>query len=176
MGQRADQEFDEFATAAWPRLRRSAYLLTGDHHLAEDLAQTALVRTYAHWRRVRRADALAYARKVLVNANIDRLRRRRLTEFGGPGADGLIDARPAAGAGPEVTDQRDEIVRLLADLTERERRVVVLRHYFDLSEAEVADELGVARGTVKSTLSRALGKLRIAAGSGDRTYEEVVGQ
>ena len=74
-----EQEFDEFAAAAWPRLRRSAYLLTGDHHLAEDLAQTALARTYASWRRVRRSDALAYARKVLVNANIDRLRRRRLS-------------------------------------------------------------------------------------------------
>ena len=71
-----EDEFDEFAAAAWPRLRRSAFLLTGDHHLAEDLAQTALARTYASWRRVRRADALAYARKVLVNANIDRLRRR----------------------------------------------------------------------------------------------------
>ena len=71
--------FDEFATAAWPRLRRSAYLLTGDHHLAEDLAQTALVRTYAHWRRVRRADALAYTRRVLVNLNIDRIRRRHGT-------------------------------------------------------------------------------------------------
>ena len=72
--------------------------------------------------------------------------------------------------------QRDEAVRLLQTLTDRERRIVVLRHYFDLSEAEVAHELGVARGTVKSTLSRALAKLRVASGTGDRTYEEVVGQ
>ena len=158
-----EQEFDEFAAAAWPRLRRSAYLLTGDHHLAEDLAQTALARTYASWRRVRRADALAYARKILVNANIDRMRRRRLTEFGGPGADGLIDGRPAVGAGPEIADERDEIVRLLADLTDRERRVVLLRHYFDMSEAEVARELRVAPGTVKSALSRALRKLRVSS-------------
>jgi RNA polymerase sigma-70 factor (sigma-E family) len=158
-----DQEFDEFAAAAWPRLRRSAYLLTSDYHLAEDLAQTALARTYASWRRVRRADALAYARKVLVNANIDRLRRRRLSEFGGPGADDLIAGRTTGEAGPEITDERDEIVRLLADLTERERRVVVLRHYFDLSEAEVARELRVAPGTVKSALSRALRKLRVTA-------------
>jgi RNA polymerase sigma-70 factor (sigma-E family) len=157
----ADDDFDEFAAAAWPRLRRSAYLLTGDHHLAEDLTQTALARTYATWRRVRRADALAYARKVLVNANIDRLRRRRLAEVGGPWADGLIGGRAVRDAGPAIADERDEIVRLLADLTDRERRVVVLRHYFDMSEAEVARELRIAPGTVKSALSRALRKLRV---------------
>lgn len=167
----ADQGFDEFALAAWPRLRRSAYLLTGDHHLAEDLAQTALTRTYASWRRVRRADALAYARKVLVNANVDRLRRRRFAEIGGPGADGMVAARASTGAGPEVVGDRDEIVRLLAELTERERRVVVLRHYFDLSEAQVASELGIAPGTVKSALSRALGKLRVAAAVDETDFE-----
>jgi RNA polymerase sigma-70 factor (sigma-E family) len=166
-----DDGFDEFATAAWPRLRRSAYLLTGDHHLAEDLTQTALVRTYAHWRRVRRNDALAYARRVLVNLNIDRIRRRHGTVEVG---DGLLETLPSRPDGR--VDERDEAVRLLHGLTDRERRVVVLRHYFDLSEAEVAEELGVARGTVKSTLSRALVKLRVAAVDGDRTYEEVVGQ
>jgi RNA polymerase sigma-70 factor (sigma-E family) len=151
-------DFDEFAAAAWPRLRRSAYLLTGDHHLAEDLAQTALVRTYAHWRRVRRADALAYARRVLVNLNIDRIRRRRGTvEVGDEALAGLSDR------GDDRSDERDELVRLLLTLTERERRVVVLRHYFDLSEREVAAELGIAPGTVKSALSRGLAKLRVAA-------------
>jgi RNA polymerase sigma factor (sigma-70 family) len=100
---------------------------------------------------------------VLVNANIDRLRRRRLSEFGGPGADGLIAGRATGEVGPEIAVERDEIVRLLADLTERERRVVVLRHYFDLSEAEVARELRIAPGTVKSALSRALRKLRVTA-------------
>lgn len=167
----AEQEFDEFAVAAWPRLRRSAYLLTGDHHLAEDLAQTALARTYASWRRVRRADALAYARKVLVNANIDRLRRRRATELGGAAADVALATRAESGRGSaEIATDRDEIVRLLAGLTERERRVVVLRHYFDLSEAEVAGELGIAPGTVKSALSRALRKLRVAAADDETTF------
>lgn len=166
----AEHDFDDFAVAAWPRLRRSAYLLTGDHHLAEDLAQTALARTYASWRRVRRDDALAYARKVLVNANIDRIRRRRLREFGGPGADGLLAAWPASGHGPEIASDRDEVVRLLAGLTDRERRVVVLRHYFDLSEAEVARELGIAPGTVKSALSRALRKLRVTAALDETTF------
>lgn len=160
MGPRPDtSDFDAFALTAWPRLRWSAYLLCGDHQLAEDLAQTALVRTYAAWRRVRREDALAYSRRVLVNLNTDRLRRRRLREV-------TLDA---AGAGPRETDrtatsdERDEVVRLLATLTERERRVVVLRHYFDLPEAEVAHELRIAPGTVKSTLHRALAKLRVTA-------------
>ena len=163
--------FDEFASAAWPRLRRSAYLLTGDHHLAEDLAQTALVRTYSHWRRVRRADALAYARRVLVNLNIDRIRRRHGTvDVGGA----LLETVPSRS--DARVDERDEAVRLLQTLGRRERQVVVLRHYFDLSEAEVAHELGVARGTVKSTLSRALAKLRVEAGAVASTYEEVMNQ
>lgn len=149
--------FDEFAAIAWPRLRRIGFLLTGDHHLAEDLAQAALVRTYASWRRVRRDDASAYSRRVLLNLNIDRLRRRRVVEVG----DAPIDVVPVAGGESDVAD-RDQIVRLLAGLTERERRVVVLRHYCDLSEADVAHELGIAPGTVKSSLSRALSKLRVS--------------
>lgn len=153
-GRSDDTAFDDFAVVAWPRLRWSAYLLTGDHHLAEDLAQTALARTYAAWSRVRRDDALAYARKVLVNLNIDRMRRRRVVEVRG---DHDVAARRS---GTDDAEDRDQVVRLLATLTERERRVVVLRHYFDLSEAAVAAELGIAQGTVKSTLARALGKLR----------------
>ena len=155
-----DQDFDEFAHAAWPRLHRSAYLLTGDRQLAEDLAQTALERTYAKWRTVRRDDALAYARRIVVNLNVDRLRRRRLTEVGG---DALAHAGGAAVSRGDhaAYDDRDEVVRLLAGLTERERRVVVLRHYYDLPEVVVARELGIATGTVKSTLSRALAKLRV---------------
>lgn len=157
LGGRNDSDFDEFALAAWPRLRWSAYLLCGDHQVAEDLAQTALVRTYARWGSVRRADAMAYARTVLVNLNIDRARRRRPREVPEEYA-----AHVASPDGATLTDDRDEVVRLLAGLTERERRVVVLRHYFDLSEAAAAAELGIAPGTVKSTLSRALAKLRTA--------------
>jgi RNA polymerase sigma-70 factor (sigma-E family) len=159
MGRDTDTDFDAFAVTAWPRLRWSAWLLTGDHQLAEDLAQTALVRTYARWPHVRRTDALAYARKVLVNLNIDRLRRRRPVEVG----DDLLDAGPPAPDASATSDDRDEVLRLLATLTDKERRVVVLRHYFDLSEADVSVELGIAPGTVKSTLSRALGKLRVSA-------------
>lgn len=144
--------------AVWPRLRRAAYLLTGDHHLAEDLAQDALARTYVAWRRVRRDDAQAYARKVLVNLNIDRLRKRRPTEV-------VLEAAGQLSApdGSRGSDDRDEAVRLLAELSERERRIVVMRHYLDLSEAQVAAELGLPAGTVKSALSRALAKMRCSA-------------
>lgn len=156
MRNQRDEAFDEFATTAWPRLHRIGYLLTGDHHLAEDLAQAALVRTYSSWSRVRTGDAPAYARRVLLNLNIDRLRRKRIVEVG----DGALDVVPAPGNAS--VEDRDQVVRLLAGLTERERRVVVLRHYCDLSEAAVAAELGIAPGTVKSALSRALAKLRVS--------------
>ena len=155
-----DRDFDEFAHAAWPRLHRSAYLLTGDQQLAEDLAQTALERTYAKWRTVRRDDALAYARRIVVNLNVDRLRRRRLTEVGGDALSHAEDGAADTNA-HSISHDRDQVVRLLAGLTDKERRVVVLRHYYDLPEVVVARELGIAPGTVKSTLSRALAKLRV---------------
>ena len=164
MGSRSEEDFDRFAREAWPRLRRTAYLLTGDHHLAEDLAQAALARTYGRWRSVRRDDALAYARRTLVNLDLDRHRRRmrRPVEVGGDAADALAaQHRAPSGTGEAGSDDRDLVVRLLAALTERERAVVVLRHYADLSEAEVARELGIAPGTVKSALHRALTKLRV---------------
>ena len=114
-----DDGFDEFAAAAWPRLRWSAYLLTGDHHLAEDLTQTALARTFAHWRRVRRQDALAYSRKVLVNLNIDRLRRRRMVEVGGDSAEHALDRVADREDANQAMSDRDHVVRLLAVLTDK---------------------------------------------------------
>ena len=151
-----DAEFDEFALSVWPRLRWSGVMLTGDPHLAEDLAQVALERTYAAWRRVRRDEAFAYARRVLVNANIDRMRRRRLREV--PEAEHRADV--AVGAQTGAVDDVDLLVRLLGELTVQERKVLVLRHYYDLTEPAVAEELGISVGTVKSTASRAAAKLR----------------
>lgn len=151
-----DERFEEFVAACWPRLRRAAYLLTGDREDAEDLAQTALARTYAAWRRVRHADAFAYARKAMVNANVDRHRRRRGVRLQ------AIDTEPVAGDDDlAAANDRDEVIRLLDRLTARERAVVVLRYYYDCSEAHVADQLGVRPGTVKSSAARALAKLRI---------------
>ncbi len=154
---RQDREFDEFAASAWPKLRWTAYLLSGDRHLAEDLAQTALVKTYAAWRRVRPGEAYSYARRTLVNTNIDRLRRRRIHEVpADEHPEGTVDGES------DGVDDADLVVRLLQGLNERERRILVLRHYWDLSEAAVAGELGVSVGTVKSTTSRALAKVRVA--------------
>jgi len=151
-----DVGFDEFAAGAWRRLHWTAYMLTGDRYLAEDLAQTALARAYARWPKVRHTDAFTYTRKILVNANVDRLRRTHIVE--------VLGTEPETSAlpphQPDAVELRDQLVRLLATLTARERKVVVLRYYFDLTEDDVAEELSVSRGTVKSTASRALAKLR----------------
>jgi len=155
---RSDDDFAEFARASYPGLRHAAYLLTGDRHTAEDVAQTALVRTYAAWPRVRRDDAYAYARKVLVNHVTDRW-RRKLREY--PAAE-LPDNQGSPDPADEVA-LRHWVRGALAALTGRERAVVVMRYLFDLPEAAVARDLGITVGTVKSTSSRALAKLRVRA-------------
>jgi RNA polymerase sigma-70 factor (sigma-E family) len=149
-------DFDEFAGAAWPRLRQAAWLLTGHDHDAEDLASLALAKTYAVWRRVRAGDPYAYARRCLVNAQIDRVRRSRGREL----VTDRVPERPVTQELDGAAD-REQLAALLARLSDRERHIVVLRYYFDRTEAEVAAELGVAVGTVKSTASRALAKLRV---------------
>jgi RNA polymerase sigma-70 factor (sigma-E family) len=156
---RGDEEFIEFARASTAGLRHAAYLLTGDRHLAEDAVQATLVRTYAAWRRVRRDDAFAYARQVLVNYLTDKW-RRRLKEY-------PTDDLPEPGAGPDIADEvalRQWLTSALATLTLRERTVIVMRFLFDLPEETVARDLGITAGTVKSTSSRALAKLRVSAG------------
>ncbi|MEH0935703.1 SigE family RNA polymerase sigma factor [Micromonospora psammae] len=151
---RGDAEFVEFARAASGRLLHAAYLMTGDHHQAEDAAQTALVRTYASWSRVRDSDAYGYARTVLVNHLVDSW-RRPLREYA---TDDLPEQRRGDVADEVAT--RRWLIAILGTLSPRERAIVVLRYYFDLPEAQVARELDVSVGTVKSTSSRALEKLR----------------
>jgi RNA polymerase sigma-70 factor (sigma-E family) len=155
---RGDEEFVEFAQASSAGLQHAAYLLTGNRHAAEEAAQAALVRTYAAWSRVRRDDAFAYARRVLVNFVTDRW-RRRLQEY-------AADALPERPGGADFTEQvvqRQWLIGALATLTLRERAVVIMRYLFDLPEAVVARDLGITLGTVKSTSSRALAKLRVSA-------------
>ncbi|HEY3407153.1 MAG TPA: SigE family RNA polymerase sigma factor [Propionicimonas sp.] len=135
-------------------LTRTAWLLTGDADLAAELVQEALVKTYLAWGRVRHGEASAYARRVLVNLNIDRWRRRPAT----PSED--LDGPVVANAEAAV-DDRDEVARMLATLPPQQRRVIVLRYYNDLSEADVADHLGISIGAVKSAASRGLATLRI---------------
>ncbi len=158
---RDEQGFRAFVEANGAQLLHAARLLTGDHHRGEDLVQTVLVRLYGKWGRV---DApLAYARKALVTANIDESRRR----WRGEKPTEELPEQPADPADIGASDQRDVLRRLLADLPARDRAVVVLRYYCDLSEQDTAATLGLPVGTVKSSCSRALSRLRVEAGSGE---------
>ncbi|MFF0886870.1 SigE family RNA polymerase sigma factor [Streptomyces sp. NPDC003456] len=159
----AEQEdrFQEFVRARWSHLVRTAYLLTGDVHHAEDLTQTALAKAYRSWRRISRADnPEAYVRRMLVSCNSDRFRKRRVTES--------LTAAPPETAGRDESagrvEERGSLLAGLARLPARQRAVVVLRYWEDLSEAEVAEVLGCSTGTVKSQASKGLAKLRAYPG------------
>ncbi|GAA2568677.1 SigE family RNA polymerase sigma factor [Winogradskya consettensis] len=156
---RGDAEFAEFAGASFQRLRRAAYLLTGNSQQAEDAAQTALVKTYAAWRRVQRQDPYAYTRRIMVNHLKDQWRRPIREDA--HELERLPDRASEQDLAGDITEQR-WLLAALAKLADRERAVVVLRHYFDLSERDVAAELDIAVGTVKSLNARALAKLRIS--------------
>lgn len=152
----ADAEFQRYMAVRWPVLVRTAYLLTGDRYLAEDLAQSALTKVYASWRHVRRADDVdAYVRRVLVNTNANRFRKRRVAEHLTAAPYDLAAYEPHAGLA-----QRSVLMAALAELPARQRAVVVLRYWEDMSEKEVAAALGCSQGTVKSQASKALARLR----------------
>ena len=150
-------EIRHWVVARSPALLRTAYLLTGSRADAEDLLQTALAKTYLAWHRVREREALdGYVRRVMVNTQTSFWRRRRVDER--PTGD-----LPERGGGRDATadlDLHDALWTALAGLPRRQRAAVVLRYYEDLSEADTADVLGVSVGTVKSTTSRALARLR----------------
>jgi RNA polymerase sigma-70 factor (sigma-E family) len=147
--------FREFVRARGPALSRTAFLLTGDHQLAEDLVQTALARTVPHWRRVvAGGDPEAYVRQVMVNERTAWWRRRRYDVIAlVPDAPSPIDE-----AGQSI--ERLALLAALARLSPRQRAVIVLRFYEDLSVQETAEMLGCSPGTVKSTTSDALARLR----------------
>jgi RNA polymerase sigma-70 factor (sigma-E family) len=151
-------EFAAFMRDCSHRLYRVAYLLTADRNRAEELTQDAFARTYAAWERVRRDDAYAYTRRVMVNLHTDWWRARRWRER-------LVDQVPdvPGTADPETaTVHRNTVTRALQALTRRERTVIVYRYFLDLTELQTARELGLALGTVKSTTARALAKLRVS--------------
>lgn len=157
-----EQEFVAFVDAVSPRLLASAWLLTGDPDAAQDLVQEALARLYVRWRRVRGGNPTAYARRVLTNLHTDQWRSRRRE---------VLVAEPGEFAGQDPDAGRHvDVVRALQTLPPREREVVVLRHYLDLSEEQTADSLGVSIGTVKSSASRGLGKLREILREGDGSH------
>jgi RNA polymerase sigma-70 factor (sigma-E family) len=153
---RDEAGFRRFVETNGGTLLHAARLLTGDHHRGEDLVQTALTRLYLKWDRI---DApLAYARKALMTAHIDSTRRRWWGERPSEILPEPMDAGPDE---TDPSDTRDQLRRLLADLAPRERAVIVLRYYCDLSEHDTATTLGLPVGTVKSTCSRALARLRV---------------
>ncbi|HEU5038572.1 MAG TPA: SigE family RNA polymerase sigma factor [Nocardioides sp.] len=153
-GTMTDEQFCEFVRAAWPGLYRTAYLILGDHQLAEDLVQTSLAKTYASWSKVKEpAAATAYARVVLANTAASWFRRR------GWRNEQPVEDLPETGVDVDPTT-RTLVVDALATLAPRQRAVVVLRYYDDLSVREVAHALGISEGTVKSQTSDALARLR----------------
>lgn len=163
-------DFTEFVQASWPGLYRTAFMLLGDRGLAEDLAQTALTKTYAAWTRIEdRSAARAYAHRTLVNTAASWFRRKGWRkEY--PTAE-LPDSSGPSGA--RDVGARSEMMDALSRLPPRQRAVVVLRFYEDLSVAETADALGCSVGTVKSQTFEAFSKLRTLLG--DATLFETPG-
>ena len=157
-GVKVDPSFDAYVRERAAGLLRLAYLLTGDRGHAEDLLQTALLRTASHWRQARTAPD-AYVRRVLVNLSRDRMRARsrRPTEAPLPVDDAAL---PAVDAGLDRVGQHGAVTSALASLPYRQRQVIVLRYYADLSVEETAAVMGCSTGAVKSHTSRAVARLR----------------
>ena len=164
MDEQAREDFRSYVAARSPALLRTAYMLSGNRADAEDLLQTALAKTYLAWDRIREREALdGYVRRVMVNTQTSWWRRRKVDEY-------PTEALPEGPAGRDATadlDLHDALWTALAGLPKRQRAMVVLRYYEDLSEAETAQVMGVSVGTVKSTTSRALLKLRDTSGLRD---------
>src|SRR6266700_790037 len=136
MSAQLDTEFREFMHGRWPAMVRLAYGLTGDLGHAEDVAQAAFARAYASWGRVTRTgDPDAYLRRIVVNENHRRFRKRRVAED-------LPGALPDPGIADFAPDSRAELLAALRRLGPRQRAVIVLRYWMDMSEAETAAALG----------------------------------
>jgi RNA polymerase sigma-70 factor (sigma-E family) len=151
----AEDEFVEFAGAAAARLRRTAFLLCGDWHTAEDLTQTTLAKVFTAWRRISHRDAVnAYAMRTLLNTYLAECRRNRPKEL----LTGDLPEQPDETPSPEL---RLAVLEALATLPPKARAVVVLRYWADLSVDQVAGLLGCSTGNVKSQSARALDKLRL---------------
>jgi RNA polymerase sigma-70 factor (sigma-E family) len=150
-----DDELADFVRARYPQLLRRAYLLTGNQPAAEDLVQEALARCCAAWRRHPITEPDAYVHRIMVNVLISRSRLRRFREE-------ATDALPETGAS-DVTSQhadRDAVWRALLATAPRQRAVLVLRFYEDMTESEIATCLNVTVGTVRSQTAKGLARLR----------------
>jgi RNA polymerase sigma-70 factor (sigma-E family) len=154
-----DEEFRDFMHGRWPAMVRLAYALTGDQGHAEDVAQTAFARAYASWPKVMRAgNPEAYVRRIVINENLNRFRKRRVAER-------LTDLPPESRTADAIReyDERSALIAALQRLGPKQRAVVVLRYWIGLTEAEAATTLNCSVGTVKSQASRALASLRQSA-------------
>jgi RNA polymerase sigma-70 factor (sigma-E family) len=153
---RLDADFSSFVAARSGRLLHAGDLLTGSRARAEDLVQHAFAQAYLRWDSICDGNPEGYVRKVMLHAYVDWWRRVRPREFLDAGAGRAAQVPDFA---PEVA-RRAAVQQALQKLTKRERAVVVLRYWYDLTEQQIAEELGIAPGTVKSTAARALGKLK----------------
>ncbi|MBE1532636.1 SigE family RNA polymerase sigma factor [Actinomadura algeriensis] len=151
MNREARESFAAFVAARSGSLVRTAYVLAGDQHAAEDLLQSALAKTAARWGRVRE-NPEGYVRRAMYNEQVTRWRRRRRESA-------VAELPEPAAAGPDV-DLRVTLQRALLALPPRKRAVLVLRYYEDLPEREVAEIMGCSVGTVRSQTHRALARLR----------------
>jgi RNA polymerase sigma-70 factor (sigma-E family) len=152
----AKARFGEFAAARTPALIRAAYLLTGDQHAAEDLVQSALVKTFARWGSVRHEDPEGYVRAVMYREQVSWW--RRLAKYRE-----MLVGSPVELVGPDPSDHTDLRIALrkaVLLLPVAQRQVLVLRYYEDLTETQVATVLGCSVGTVRSRTHRAVGRLR----------------
>jgi RNA polymerase sigma-70 factor (sigma-E family) len=157
-----EEDFRQFVIDSRHRLVRTAYVLTGDYARAEDLVQTALVRTYRAWNRIERRDVPEfYARRIVFHLHASWWRRaahrsERPVAF---------VPEVVAADDTEAVDRRDQVWRAVLTLPPRMRAIIVLRFLEDLKESETAEVLGCSVGTVKSQTSRALAKLRTRLGT-----------
>lgn len=155
--QARDAEFTAYLAARQPALLRTAYLLTGDRHQAEDVLQTSLAKLYLAWDKVRDRGAIdGYVRRIMVNENNSVWRR------GWKRREHATDSVPEAAPHRDAYDEGvgDALWQVVQTLPRKARAVVVLRYYEQLTEAETAEVLGITVGTVKSQTSRALATLR----------------
>ena len=158
MREAREREFDEFVLARQHRLLRTAYLLCGDWHLAEDLTQNALAKVYTAWSRIQRVEQIdGYVHRILFRTYVDTYRRRRKQEI-------LSAAVPDVAGTGIASDVRLTLLSALAKVTPRYRAVLVLRFWEDRSVEETADALGISAGSVKSHTHRGLHQLRSVLG------------
>ncbi len=159
-----DEQFEAFAVDVAPMLLRTGWLLTREHHAAEDLVQETLARVYARWHRRTPIDnPAAYARTALVRLFISSRRRKSSTEL-------VTDRLPERG----VTEDGTATLALRAaigDMDRKDQAVLVLRFFEDLSVAETAAELGVTESAVRTRSSRAVGRLRERLGDDFLTHQ-----